>query len=93
MIINSLLQSYDQTGYNDASIICTTDAYGNKEWYQNGKRHREDGPAIEMANGSKEWFLNGRRHRTDGLAIEMANGNKLWHLNGQLIKTTQRKKP
>jgi hypothetical protein len=25
----------------------------------NGKSHRTDGPAVEMANGRKDWFLNG----------------------------------
>ena len=35
------------------------DGYGTKHWYLNGKRHREDGPAIEYANGDKEWCLNG----------------------------------
>jgi len=34
-------------------------ANGNKSWYLNGKRHREDGPAIECASGSKFWCLNG----------------------------------
>ena len=34
--------------------------YLNKWWYLNGKRHREDGPAIEYANGYKEWWLNGK---------------------------------
>ena len=31
---------------------------GDKSWYLNGKRHREDGPAIECVNGSKSWYLN-----------------------------------
>ena len=26
----------------------------------NGKRHREDGPALEFADGTKEWYLNGK---------------------------------
>ncbi len=34
---------------------------GVKEWYLDGKLHREDGPAIEYPDGSKEWFLNGIR--------------------------------
>ena len=33
---------------------------GDKFWYLNGKRHREDGPAIELASGTKKWFLNGK---------------------------------
>ena len=31
---------------------------GSKAWYLNGKRHREDGPALEYADGSKYWYLN-----------------------------------
>ena len=54
------------------------------EWYRNGKRHREDGPAIECANGTKEWYLNGKRHREDGPAIEYSDGAKYWYLNGEL---------
>jgi hypothetical protein len=32
---------------------------GTKYWYLNGKRHREDGPAVEWADGTKCWYLNG----------------------------------
>ncbi len=64
--------------------ICKTDTYGTKEWYKNGKLHREDGPACEYANGHKEWYLNGRTHREDGPAVEYANGDKSWYKNGQL---------
>ena len=51
---------------------------GDKSWYLNGKRHREDGPAIEWADGDKSWWLNGKLHREDGPAIERANGDKYW---------------
>lgn len=57
---------------------------GRKEWWLNGKRHREDGPAIEYASGDKAWCLNGKRHREDGPAIEYINGYKEWWLNGKL---------
>ena len=60
---------------------CDTYPDGTKEWYLNGKLHREDGPAIEYANGSKAWWLNGKLHREDGPAIERASGNKTWFLN------------
>jgi len=56
---------------------------GDKEWYLNGKLHREDGPAIEWAGGSKDWYLNGKLHREDGPAIEEASGTKAWCLNGK----------
>ena len=34
---------------------------GTKYWYLNGKRHREDGPAVELPNGKKSCYLNGER--------------------------------
>jgi len=38
---------------------------GTKEWYLNGKRHREDGPAYEWSDGTKYWFLNGEKLTED----------------------------
>jgi hypothetical protein len=32
---------------------------GDKSWWLNGQRHREDGPAVYHSNGAKFWFLNG----------------------------------
>ena len=63
---------------------CKIDANGNKFWYLNNKRHREDGPAVEYSNGDKSWFLNGKLHREDGPAVEYVNGSKFWYLNGKL---------
>ena len=60
-------------------------SYGDKQWYLNGQRHREDGPAIEFNNGSQLWYLNGQLHREDGPAIELADGTKKWWLNGQQL--------
>jgi len=57
--------------------------YDRTEWFQNGLRHRIDGPAIEYKNGNKSWYQNGDFHRTDGPAIEYANGDKSWFQNGQ----------
>ena len=42
---------------NGLPAIEYADAY--KAWCINGKRHREDGAAIEWSNGDKSWFLNG----------------------------------
>ena len=48
--------------YNDKYQLHRTDGpaiewtNGYKAWYQNDKRHREDGPAYE--GSSKLWFLN-----------------------------------
>lgn len=56
---------------------------GSRCWYLDGRRHREDGPAVEFSSGSKIWCLNGKRHREDGPAIEFSNGIKEWYLRGQ----------
>ena len=54
----------------------------DRSWYQNGKPHRLDGPAIEHADGSKFWYQNGKYHRLDGPAIEWADGSKFWYIEG-----------
>lgn len=60
------------------------DEYGTTTWYLNGRRHREDGPAVEAADGLKEWWLNGKLHREDGPAVEKANGMKKWYIDNKL---------
>jgi hypothetical protein len=64
---------------------------GYKAWYLNGILHREDGPAIEVANGDKSWYLNGKIHREDGPAIEWANGDKSWWINGKQLTEAEHK--
>ena len=56
---------------------------GTKEWYIEGKHHREDGPAIICGNGSKHWYKEGKRHRLDGPAIEYGDGRKEWWVEGK----------
>jgi len=58
---------------------------GAKYWFLNGKRHRENGPAIEDANGSKFWYLNDQLHREDGPAVEFVDGSKAWYLNNNFL--------
>jgi hypothetical protein len=57
--------------------------YKDKVEYFNeqGKRHREDGPAIEHKDGYKSWYINGQWHREEGPAIEYSDGSKSWYLN------------
>ena len=57
---------------------------GTKQWFKEGKRHREDGPAIEHSDGSKYWYKNGMYHREDGPAVEYADGYKEWWIEGNL---------
>ncbi len=37
-------------------------------YYKDGKKHREDCPAVEYSDGGKEWWIDGQRHRDDGPA-------------------------
>ena len=60
---------------------------GDKHWWVNDKRHREDGPAVEDINGDKFWYINGKLHRKDGPAVEYSRGGKEWWLNGNLHRT------
>ena len=60
-----------------------TRSNGTKEWYlNNGKCHRENGPAVECSDGYRAWYLNGLRHRTNGPAIERPDGYKEWWISG-----------
>ena len=72
-----------------AGVAWLDRANEDKFWYLNGKRHREDGPAIKYTvkvhnNGNKYWYLNGKLHREDGPAYEGSNGSKSWYLKGKL---------
>lgn len=63
---------------------------GHKEWWVNGKLHRDDDlPAIMAANGSETWYKNGKIHRTtrdlNNLvlpAIQRIDGHKEWWIDG-----------
>ena len=61
---------------------------GTKLWYRDGKRHREDGPAVEFADGTKMWLRNGELHREDGPAVTFPCGAKEWWLNGKSYRRT-----
>ena len=50
---------------------------GTKEWYLNGKLHREDGPAIEWRDGDKEWWIKGMPKEEEEYNIEMEKRRKL----------------
>lgn len=67
----------------DSQPVMTKDKYGSTLYHLNGKKHREDGPAVEFPDGSKFWFNQDKQHRVGGPAIEFSNGNKEWWMNGQ----------
>ena len=68
------------------------DNIGTKRWYLNDERHREDGPAVELASGAKGWWLHGKRHREDGPAVEYVDGTKQWWLHGEQVTEEEHKR-
>ena len=69
----------------DGYILIIFDNGKSKQWRLNDLLHRQDGPAIELADGDKEWYVNGKRHREDGPAYKGGNGEKQWWLNGKQV--------
>jgi hypothetical protein len=65
---------------------------GEKRWYQNGKLHRLDGPAIEKSNGTKIWYKNGMFHRLDGPAYIETKGFNSHYINGKQYSKQEFKK-
>lgn len=68
------------------------------EWYVDGVRHRDDGPAVVKYNlhgdvQREEWFHKGRLHRVDGPAIyEVDESHNIvvlsaWYVDGKLHRT------
>ena len=61
---------------------------GVREWWLNGKRHRNTGPAIYSLKGKHmEWWQHGQLHRLDGPAVIDAYGNKYWYVNGDFKRS------
>lgn len=64
---------------------------GRREWWVNGKLHRDPGaegeskPALITETGNKLYYKNGISHRDgDKPAVEYANGYREWWVEGQL---------
>jgi hypothetical protein len=62
---------------------------GTREWFRDGRHHREDGPAIERPDGARFWCLHGEYHRTDGPACEWLNGARAWWLHGEWFNSAE----
>ena len=60
---------------------------GDKHWYLNGKRHREDGPACEYAGGSKFWYLDGIKLTEEEFNSRQSNcSGKIVEIDGKKYK-------
>lgn len=54
---------------------------------EEGRRHREDGPAVVYFSGTALWYNHGVRHREDGPAFRGSDGIEQWYYNGLLHRT------
>ena len=48
---------------------------GRAEWWVDGKRHRDNAPAVEWSDGDYDYFHRGKRHRLNGPAISRLGNN------------------
>ena len=53
------------------------DVPGTKRWLQNGKKHREDGPALEYYFGEKQWWVNGNKYTEDDFLMLQFTNRKI----------------
>ena len=52
----------------------------NVEWKdEDGRLHREDGPAVIGADGAQSWYQYGEQHRDDGPALTRPDGTQGWY--------------
>lgn len=52
---------------------------GTREWYRDGLRHRENGPA-RVSREAQHWYQHGKLHRLDGPAI-IKDTEEQWFLH------------
>lgn len=54
---------------------------------EQGRLHREDGPAGVWDDGYEEWCINGDPHRVEGPARIWGNGSREWWVKGRYVKS------
>jgi len=61
-------------------------ADGTREWFINGRPHRDAGdqPARIYPSGEKEWYKSGLLHRDNDLPAREEEGLQEWFVNGKL---------
>ena len=51
---------------------------------EEGRRHREDGPAVDFTSGLKIWYRHGEVHRSGGEpAMIIPDGTKYWVIDNK----------
>lgn len=67
---------------DDTEYCSNDDNFLTKAWWENGVRHRINGPAIEYSNGDKYWYVEGNLHYEFGPAVDTQDIEEWW-LNGE----------
>ena len=72
------------------------DEEGNKWWYQFGRYHRLNSPAVIHITGDKWWYQFGKLHRLDGQAKQFSNLHyssniPYWYYQGVRIECSTQK--
>lgn len=49
---------------------------GHMEWLNDGKLHRENGPAVIFANGKQLYFTNGKEWHAEGVRAHVQNAKQ-----------------
>ena len=60
---------------------------GTVRWRDDeGRRHREDGPAVVWPDGTQYWFNHGRYHFAHGPSDLYASGSLRWYEDGRHLR-------
>lgn len=65
---------------------------GIERWYEDGKLHRLNGPAVIGPDGREIWYKDGLPHRQSGPAFIDSDGRQEWWIDGVRITRTHLKK-
>ena len=81
------LEDWDKTPQGYTGIVEYTT--GNREWFKNGKSHREDGPAWIKKDGLKSWCLDGKGICNSSYKFDLTNQIILSKTQHPLYPTVQ----
>ena len=63
------------------------DRYGSVQWLDDeGRSHREDGPAAVWLDGTQYWYRRGRYHFAHGPADLWYDGLLRWYKDDRLLR-------
>ena len=63
------------------------DRDGSVRWIDDeGRAHREDGPASVWPHGTQYWFRHGRDHFAHGPADLWSRGTIMWYEDGEYLR-------